>query len=297
MRLPAPRLLRLKRIKRPTRLPSVWRLSKQTAVTLWQHRWVFLGIALIYAVFNVIFVTGLGGGSDISALKQGLDSAGGSNTGQLASGLNVFTSFLTSGNGTSSASGGAYQLFITLIVSLAVIWVLRQSVAGERARLKEAFYRGMYPLIPFMLVLVIVVLQLLPFLIGGTIFSFITAAGIATTLLERLGVLVLFLLIPAAISAYMVTASLFALYIVTLPDMTPLQALRSAKKLVHYRRAVVFRKLLFLPIALVVIAAALMVPVILFIPVIASWLSFVLAILALLTVHTYIYTLYRELLA
>lgn len=296
LRLPAPRMFRLKRIQRPTRLPSVWRLSKRTVMTVWRHKWVFLGIALIYIVLNIVFVTGLGGGTDIASLEQQVGTTAAGGTGQLATSFGIFGSLLTTGTGTSSASGGAYQLVITLIISLAAIWVLRQSAAGERVRLKEAFYRGMYPLIPFMLVLVVILIQLLPFLIGATIFGFITGAGIAVTLWERLALLLL-LLVPTIFSAYMLTASLFALYIVTLPDMTPLQALRSAKKLVHYRRAVVFRKLLFLPVALIILGAIIVVPAIFAVPAIATWLFFVLAILALILAHTYVYTLYRELLA
>jgi len=293
--LPAPRMFRLKRIKRSVRLPSVWTLSKRTVGIIWRHKWIFLGIALIYIVFNIIFVTGLGGGTDIASLERQVGTATGG-TGQLTAGLGIFGSLLTNGTGASNTSGGAYQLIITLIISLATIWVLRQSAAGERVRLKDAFYRGMYPLIPFTLVLIVILVQLLPFLIGATIYSFVTAAGIAVNSWEQF-VLLLFLIIPTIFSAYMLTASLFALYIVTLPDLTPLQALRSAKKLVHYRRATVFRKLLFLPIALIILGAVIVVPVIFIVPVIATWLFFVLAIIGLLLTHAYVYTLYRELLA
>jgi len=288
-------MFRLKRIKRPVRLPSVWRLSRQTIGTVWRHKWVFLGIALIYIVFSVIFVTGLGGSTNMAGLEQQAGTATGS-AGHLLADLGAFGSLLTNGTGTSNASGGAYQLIITLIISLATIWVLRQSAAGERVGFKDAFYRGMYPLIPFTFVLIVILVQLLPFLIGATIYSFVTAAGIAVNSWEQF-VLLLFLIVPTIFSAYMLASSLFALYIVTLPDMTPLQALRSAKKLVHYRRATVFRKLLFMPIALIVLGALIVVPVIFVVPAIATWLFFVLAIVGLILAHTYVYTLYRELLA
>ena len=88
----------------------------------------------------------------------------------------------------------------------------------------------------------------------------------------------------------MLCSSLFALYIVTLPDMTPLKALRSARQLVRYRRPLVFRKLLYLPVALLVIASVIMIPVIALIAPAAPWVLFVLAIGALITAHTYMYT-------
>jgi hypothetical protein len=87
-----------------------------------------------------------------------------------------------------------------------------------------------------------------------------------------------------------------ALYVVTLPDMTPLTALRSARDLVRYRRLSVFRKLIFLPIALGVIMAVVMLPFIFVVPVLAQWVFFALSMLALIVGHAYFYVLYRELL-
>jgi hypothetical protein len=93
----------------------------------------------------------------------------------------------------------------------------------------------------------------------------------------------------------MVTSSVFALYIVTLPNVTPMAALRSARDLVLHRRWLIMRKVLFLPVALLVIAAIIMVPVIILSPAVAEWLFFGLSMLALAVVHSYMYGLYREL--
>ena len=78
--------------------------------------------------------------------------------------------------------------------------------------------------------------------------------------------------------------------------MTPFKALRSARQLVRGRRLAVLRKLLFLPLALFVIAIIIMVPVILVVAPVAQWLFFFLTMCALVVVHTYMYTVYRELL-
>ncbi len=48
----------------------------------------------------------------------------------------------------------------------------------------------------------------------------------------------------AMLTLIYVKSSLFALYIVTLPDMTPMKALRSARELARYRRWTVLRKIL-----------------------------------------------------
>jgi hypothetical protein len=94
----------------------------------------------------------------------------------------------------------------------------------------------------------------------------------------------------------MVSSSVFALYIVTLPDVTPMQALRSARELVRHRRWSIARKVLFLPVSLLVIAAAIMIPVILLLTPASEWAFFVLSMFSLAVIHSYMYGLYRELL-
>jgi hypothetical protein len=94
----------------------------------------------------------------------------------------------------------------------------------------------------------------------------------------------------------MVSSSIFALYIVTLPDVTPMQALRSARELVRYRRWSIARKVLFLPVSLLVIAAVIMVPVILLVTPASEWVFFILSMLSIAVIHSYMYSLYRELL-
>ncbi len=97
-------------------------------------------------------------------------------------------------------------------------------------------------------------------------------------------------------SLRMITSSIFALYIVTLPDMTPLQALRSGRQLVYKRRLVIWRKLIMLPIALVVVAAIIELPLILFITPAAYWVFFIYSTIVIVFFHGYLYTLYRKLL-
>ena len=296
LHLPAYKPFRWKRIKHPERLPSVWTLTKKTCVLLWSRRWLFLGISLVYGMLTLVFVQGLSGGADVNSLKQQLGLGIGGNAGQLVTGTAVFTQLLAASGSNSSATAGAYQLFIGLVVSLATIWALRQTVAGQRIRLRDAFYRGMYPLVPFILVLCVILLQLLPFLIGGLLYTTVVSSGIAVYTLEKAVWLALFLVL-ACVTVYLLCSSLFALYIVTLPDMTPMKALRSARQLVRYRRTQVFRKLLFLPVALLIAAFIVMLPFIVFAAGFAQWVFFVLSMLGLVIVHAYMYTVYKELLA
>src|SRR5664279_5801814 len=80
------RSLRLqKRIKHPVRLPSVWRLTKQAALTLWQHKRLFISITLIYGLLNLVLAQGVSGGTDVSQLKHALNQVFTGNFGFLGS--------------------------------------------------------------------------------------------------------------------------------------------------------------------------------------------------------------------
>ncbi len=153
----------------------------------------------------------------------------------------------------------------------------------------------MYPVIPTLLVLMVILLQFVPLLIGSSLYNIVVTTGIAVNGAEKFLWAVLFFL-TALLSVYMVTSSIFALFIVTLPDMTPMVALRSARQLVLHRRWSVMRKVLFLPIVLLLIGAALIIPLIIFATPIAVGAFYIFSMLCLATVHSYLYTLYRELL-
>lgn len=296
LRLPEYKTFRLRRIRHPVRLPSSWKLLKQTLNIIWQNKRVFLGIAIVYGILNMLLVRGLSGGTDVSSLKQQITaSLGGGGVGQLATSFSVFVTLLGSSGNDSSPTAGSYQFFLLLIVSLATIWAARQVMAGHKVRVRDAFYKGMYPLIPFILVLVVVLLQILPLIIGGLIYTIVVSFGIAVTPLEQLlwGLLSLVL---SFITIYMLCSSLFALYIATLPDMTPWRALKSARQVVRYRRGQVFRKLISLPVALLILSAIIMLPLIWYVPAVAQWVFFAVSMVTLVVVNVYMYALYKALL-
>lgn len=272
--------------------PAVFRRAARLLTSYWK---VFLGIIAIYGVLNALFVQSFSGAGDITATKDLLDEVFGGGAQQLITSTSIFVYLLgSSGNGGSEIAG-AYQMMLTLIVSLALVWMLREAYAGNRARIRDAFYRGMYPLVPFLLVLCVIIIQLIPLATGLFLYNIATTQGIAVVAIEQ-ALWFVFLCLSALLSFYWLSSSLFALYIVCLPDMTPLKALRAARELVRFRRWTVMRKILFLPFMLVVVSALVMLPVILFATPLAPWVFFILSMLILPLVHSYMYTLYRELL-
>jgi hypothetical protein len=270
------------------KLPSAWSVAKKSLGVL--------GIAAIYALLNILLVRGFSGATDLTPLKEIVSGEYPGGVGQLTTGLTLFALLFTASGTGSSDVASAYQTFLIVVTSLAVVWALRQVMAGEeRVRIRDSFYKGMYPLVPVLLVLLVVLLQLLPMILGAGIYSLVVSNGIAVNVTERiLWSLVLFG--GLLTSLYLVASSIFAAYIAALPDMTPIKALRSARGLVRHRRWSVLRKLLFLPLAVLVVSAVIMVPIILVLTPLAPWIFFILSMVGLVVIHAYLYTLYRELL-
>ena len=278
-------------------LASSFKLFKRSLKQLKDNWRLFTGIVIIYALLNMILVRGFTAGSlDLSSLKHAFQLGVKGPFSNVTISAALFTQLLGTTNQTgASATGSAYQGILLVIVSLATIWGLRQVLSGERVRIRDTFYKGLYPLIPFTLVLLVIGVELLPLVAGSWVYTVAVGSGILTTVLEKILFIILFILL-AILTFYMLCSSLFGLYIVCLPDMTPIRALRSARKLVLHRRWTVIRKLLFLPVAILVLAALIMLPILLLLTAIAVWVYFILSLVAWVLAIAYMYNLYRELL-
>ena len=287
--------VKAKNTNKKTKLPGAFSLFKSAVWLLKQHWKVFLGILAIYGLMNAFIVQGLSAVGDLKEAKSVLDELVAGGWEQLAGSFTIFTYLLGPSGNSASSTAGVYQFLLILIVSLALIWVIRQLYAGNVVRVRDGFYHGMAPLVPFVLVLAVLTMQLLPMAAGLSLYSLVTSNGIAATLMEQTlwGLLAVSL---SAVSLYFVSSSIFALYIVTLPDMEPMRALRSAKELVKHRRWAVLGKILLLPIILLLLAGLIMVPLILYATPLAAWAFYLIVALVLPIVHNYIYTLYRSLL-
>ncbi len=297
LKTPKYRSFRLhKRIKPAVpKLPGSFRLLGRSVKVLAQHWRLFLVVVLVYGVLNIIFVTGIGGTGDISTAQSNIKANSSGQGLTFGNGAALLGDLLGNSGNTNSSTAGTYQVLFLLIGSLAIIWTLRQVHAGKPVRARDSYYRGIYPLIPFILVLAVIGIQLLPFIVGAFLYSTVVSGGIAVLAVEKVAWAFVFFLL-ALLSLYMICSSFFALYIATLPDMTPMKALRSARQLVLYRRWSVMRKLLFLPVVLLMGASILMLPVVLFLAPAAVWIFFALGMIGLAIFHSYMYLLYRALL-
>jgi len=274
-------------------LPGSFRLSWRV-LNIFREHWKTLGgIVLVYLLLNVVFASGISNVSTaFSTIKSDLQASGGHNLLHAAGG---FTSLVGSAGASGSSAGSILQSVLFIIESLVIIWALRHLLSEQQITVKLAYYRSMTPLVPFLLVIFVIIIQLLPVTIGATVFAAIATSVFPGTAVASVLSAIAFILLGAW-SLYMVSSSVFALYIVTLPDMQPRQALRSARDLVSFRRLTVLRKFLFLPLIILVVMGIIIVPLILFASALVPVVFYILSMLAILFTHTYLYSLYRGML-
>lgn len=280
-------------VKVRTPLPGAFRLTAGVGSFLAKNWKPLGGIVLVYLILNVIFASGISNVSTaFSNIKTDLNTSGGHGLWHAAGG---FGSLVASSGSSSSATGSTLQSILFIVESLVIIWALRHLMAGQSISVKLAYYRSMAPLIPFVLIIAVIIIQLLPVTIGATVLAAIASSvftgSSAATVFSAIAFIGL-----AAWSVYMVSASIFALYIVTLPDTEPRQALKAAKDLVRFRRLAVIRKVFFLPLLVLAVMAVIIVPLILYVSAIVPAVFYILSMLAILFVHSYLYSLYRGLL-
>ncbi len=279
--------------KRPDRnkLLSSPKLFVKSCKLLTDNWKLFAVILVIYALLYIVLVGGLSG-NNLSAVKAGLIAGhveGISLTNQL---FNKLISSSSNGNSVSDV----YQTFLLVFISLVLIWATRKVFDGKSIRARDAFYNGVYPLVPFMLVMFVIGFQLIPMVVGGVIYKAVVGGDITKGFLQTGIVLIIFLLL-IALSLYWVISSFIALYISTHPDTTPLQALRSARDLVQFRRFEILRKLIFLSVVLLVATIVILMPITRYATPYANLVFFGIATVSLALVHSYMYVLYRELAA
>lgn len=293
MRYVPKRLRGRKPLPQRVTLPKARLLLVEACKLLWAHRKAFAGILAVYAIGMLLLVVGFSASSNFASVRDAVNESFAGKGWANSVAIQVYFLFSNSNAGTSQLSG-IYQSILLVLVSLALIWGLRQAKSGKRFKAKDSFYAGMSPLIPFLLTIAVISIQLLPLSIGAYLYSTLTTYGIVVYWYEQFLAFAIFMGF-AYWSLRMVTGSIFSPYIATLPGMLPVEAVRNAKELVRGRRLVIWRKLIYLPIVLVVAIALLVTPFVMFLNVLAPWVFFLLGTVAFAVTHAYLYTLYREL--
>lgn len=286
------------KVKNYKPLPSAWQLWKNSLQMFWKHKKTIGLFLLVYAVLYMIFVRGLSGGVNIGELREILKDS--SVTGVLAS-FTLFGVLVSDSSSTTSETASIYQGVLLIIGSLAFIWLLRQ-LSGDKAvrlRVRDAYYRGMQPLIPFVIVLFVLAIEFIPLSIGGFILNVVLVNSLTGSGSELFGIYVICLLL-VVLSLYLVSGSIAALYIVTLPGMEPMKAIRASHQVLRLHRWSVTRKFVMLVLFLLFAGMLIFIPLLLVIPSSLSWINeyifFAGSVSGFAIFHIYMYNLYKSLL-
>lgn len=207
----------LAKILSPTKLPGTWVLLRQSVRFLRQHFWRLVAVVAVVA---------------------------------------VPTSLLDLAIGTEGETQlRAYFSLAALLMNLALLWTIIKLDQGESVGLSRAYYLGTASFVRFMLVALVLALQLLPFIIGTSIYAIgVAGAGGSVALVEKLLLAGLGLALTAP-TLFWLTRYLFALFIIPTSPKSPIEALRTSRAAVKGRGFGVFRRLgLFGLLAVVVLA-------------------------------------------
>lgn len=272
-------------------VPSSFSLLRSSLGFFYLHKQKLIGVAAVFLVLYLLMIRS-GSTFDLDATDELISDELGTN--ELVNKA-VLTGILLGSGGSSESGIGSLSAFLLLVLgSLAFIWAIRHLEAGKTFRTRDAYYKGMYPLIPFILVVFLISLQLIPFVVGGFLYATAEVNGLISSLIERV-VFVSAWIALGLLSVYWLANSLMGVYAVTLPDIYPLQALRSTKQVVKGRRWSIFLKMAMGAIFLGVISSLILLLAVMALPAIAVYVYDVLLVLALLFTHIYLFKLYKSL--
>lgn len=229
--------------------PGYFAFTKDVWQTIWAHRSTFWRLILLYALISGL-ISGVSSQSlqtDISGLLR--DAGSGVLKGDMSRAGEAGELLLLSVTGAGDSEAGNSQQIVSgllfLIVWMTTLWLLRAFLAGQSPRLRDGFYNSSAPLVPTLIVGFMLVLQLIPAAIAAIAIS----AAIPSGIIGGGIVMVLFwgiMLLLVLLSLYLISGTVIALVVVTLPGMTPLGAMRTAKELVSGRRLFIVLRIVWM---------------------------------------------------
>lgn len=304
------RMTRRRDYVRPLALPGNISFTNEVTRTLWKYKKIFLILAVIYAILYGLLV-GIQSQESYSSISDSLQEAGNEvyDGNWSAVGQAALLTLSVAATGLNAESTEAQQLFsvlVFLMVWLTTVWLLRNLLAGHKVKVRDGLYNSASPLFAMVIIALIIAVQLIPVAIAfvgynAALGTGLIASGGAGAMLFWIGAGLLSLL-----SLFWITSSLFAMIIVTIPGMYPLQAMRTAGDMVLGRRIKILLRWAWMALVLAVAWAVVIIPIILLDMLIKSlwpvtaWVPIVpvagllMAAASTVWVSAYVYLLYRK---
>lgn len=276
-------------------LPTSGQLIKQSLAFIWNNKRIFAGIFVVHLLIYFVVVRAPIQ-PDVRNIQKNITSVLQSSDSKLSGAQNGFVTLsAVLGSSGSTQQNGVVAATVLFLFSLVYIWALRQLHNNNKIKVRDAFYQGLTTIVPVGLVVAVVLLELFPFAFASFLYTLARGSGVFVTGFEDLAFFTLTIFI-GLLSFYWMTSGIIAAYMATLPGIYPLYALSSARKLVHFQRLRVFRRVLVLPVILGVTYLAMLLLTIRFVPSQTFMIAEIVQLLFIPFVHTYMYKLYRSML-
>lgn len=294
---------------RPLILPSYTAFSHSVTRFILVHKKTLLLLALLYAAFYAILV-GVGSQETYSLLGSYFEGTTGGSFQEIIGtvwgvGALIATVSFSGLTEEQTALQSVFSLFLFAMLWLTVVWLVRNTLAGKKVKLRDGLYASGAPLFATIAVLGLIVLQLIPIGLAALGYNAAVATGLLSGGVEAMLFWIVAVLL-FIISAYWVLSSLFAIVIITIPGTYPLWALHTSSKLVSGRRLRIAGRLLWMGLMVAATWVLALLPAVLLDALLrqvmpsVSWLPIVPLVVLLLTawsalwVSVYIYLLYRK---
>lgn len=300
------RLTRRSEIPAYGKVKSWWRLCRESFHLIISERKKVLGIIGLFVPVGWL-VSGIYS-QDFSNLKFTLSALSDDMTGGLEQAAVLFTGFFSVQSEGVSQDSLILLNVLVMLMWLSFIWITRYAFAKKDTTLREALYTSGASFVPFMLLLLLLVIQALPAIGAALIFNNMTGTGFIQGVAETAVFSVLAVLL-IVLSLYFMSGTVVAMQVAALPGMYPWRALKNARLMIAGRRFSIVRKLLALAATIFMAWAIIFTPVLLFdnnvcgdgascwsTMTILPLLYYILAGLTIAFSSTYIYIMYRSLL-
>lgn len=276
-------------------IPTAGELISDTFRFLWRHKKIFIGLFLIHCLVYYVVVRAPVQ-PDVTTIQKAISNTVQQNDLSI-SGVqsNVVTLGAVVSSTGSTQQNAAVAVGVLFFISLAYIWALRQLHNNHTIKVRDAVYQGMTPAVPTAIVTTLVVFELLPFAFASFVYTLARTSGVFVTGFEDLAFFTVTMLI-GVLTFYWMTSGIIAIYMAALPGVYPFYALHSAKKLVHFRRTQVFRRMVALPLMLAVLYLIMLLLSIKLLPSKTFIIAEIFQLMMVPIVHTYLYKLYRSML-
>ncbi len=235
--------------RRGLAIENYWQFSKLVFSLISRYRKFFAGLLLVTVLSSLILVGMLPQNTYNSlkeALNQTLANDSEISTDKLFRAALMFSATASTGGVAAGQDqvAAVFLILIALLIWLAVVWFMRNSLAGHDVSIRDALYKCFAPLIPMLGVIGVTLIQLVPVAIFTIIFAAakntdFVGAGVEGMVLYSLFGLVIVL------TLYWLIGSFLALIVVTLPDIYPMEAIRISGDLVTGRRLTIILRLVW----------------------------------------------------